>query len=136
MPGNPHQHAQEYSLLGLQANLGGGMPDVSERLMRSARAALDGVVARHQGRGVEVDAILREGISWSEIVGLAASLDADLIVMGTHGRRGLARAFLGSVAEKVVRYATVPVLTVHTTEPAPVAQRVPHGLRSASDRQQ
>ena len=39
--------------------------------------------------------------------------NADLIVIGTHGRRGLARALLGSVAENVIRTATRPVLTIH-----------------------
>ena len=44
---------------------------------------------------------------------LQPSFRADLIVLGTHGRRGLNRALLGSVAEKIVRMADVPVLTVH-----------------------
>jgi nucleotide-binding universal stress UspA family protein len=48
----------------------------------------------------------------SEIVALAASLDADAVVVGTHGRRGLRRAILGSVAEKVVRSAGCPVFVV------------------------
>ncbi|MFO0675858.1 MAG: universal stress protein [Polyangiaceae bacterium] len=43
---------------------------------------------------------------------VAAEIGADLIVMGTHGRRGIARALLGSVAENVVRMADRPVLTV------------------------
>jgi nucleotide-binding universal stress UspA family protein len=45
---------------------------------------------------------------------VAREIDADLIVMGTHGRRGVARALLGSVAESVVRTAACPVLTVRT----------------------
>jgi nucleotide-binding universal stress UspA family protein len=50
----------------------------------------------------------------SEILRYAESADIDLIVMGTHGRTGLAHLVLGSVAEAVVREAPCPVLTVHT----------------------
>ncbi len=53
---------------------------------------------------------------WEEVLNAAKELNADLIVMGTHGRRGLERALLGSVAEKVVRMARIPVLTVHALE--------------------
>jgi nucleotide-binding universal stress UspA family protein len=56
----------------------------------------------------------------SEILRYAKSNDIDLIVMGTHGRTGLARAALGSVAEKVVRAAPCPVLTVHSAESVPI----------------
>ena len=49
----------------------------------------------------------------AQIVVHAAAEDADLIVMGTHGRTGAARFLLGSVAERVVREAGCPVLTVH-----------------------
>jgi nucleotide-binding universal stress UspA family protein len=49
---------------------------------------------------------------------------ADLIVMGTHGRRGLSRAFLGSVAEKVVRLSPVPVLTVSSGEGSAEREKV------------
>jgi nucleotide-binding universal stress UspA family protein len=52
----------------------------------------------------------------SEILRYATSNNIDLIVMGTHGRTGLARAALGSVAETVVRAASCPVLTVHSAE--------------------
>ena len=48
----------------------------------------------------------------------ARGLAADLIVMGTHGRKGLSRLVLGSVAERVVRESPVPVLTVRATAAA------------------
>jgi nucleotide-binding universal stress UspA family protein len=60
----------------------------------------------------EVEAVLAEGRAWSEIVGAATELRCDLIVMGTQGRGGFAHLLLGSVAEKVVRKAPCPVLTV------------------------
>jgi nucleotide-binding universal stress UspA family protein len=56
------------------------------------------------------------GMAAEEIVRHAQDQDIDLIVMGTHGREGVVRALLGSVAEKVVRRATCPVLTVHHPE--------------------
>ncbi len=56
--------------------------------------------------------VLKIGVPWEQILGVAAETDADLIVVGTHGRRGVAHALLGSVAEKVVRLSPVPVLTV------------------------
>jgi len=51
-------------------------------------------------------------VDYWEIAAFAAKEKIDLIVMGTHGRTGLAHAFLGSVAERVVRGAPCPVLTV------------------------
>jgi nucleotide-binding universal stress UspA family protein len=65
----------------------------------------------------EAKSLLRGGAPWREILAAVEETGADLVVMGTHGRRGLARALLGSVTEKVVRNATVPVLTVGA-EPA------------------
>jgi nucleotide-binding universal stress UspA family protein len=62
---------------------------------------------------VAVEWVLRRGAAWSEINAAVKDTGADLVVMGTHGRRGVARALLGSVAEKVVRSASCPVLTVH-----------------------
>jgi nucleotide-binding universal stress UspA family protein len=57
----------------------------------------------------------------SEILRYAKSANIDLIVIGTHGRTGLARVVLGSVAEAVVRAAPCPVLTVHSAESAAIA---------------
>lgn len=56
----------------------------------------------------------RVGAPADEILDYASLRNIDLIVMGTHGREGIARALLGSVAETVVRKATCPVLTVHS----------------------
>ena len=62
--------------------------------------------------GVSARWLLRVGGAWQEIVGAATEEHADLIVMGTHGRTGLDRLLLGSVAEHVVRRAPCPVVTV------------------------
>jgi nucleotide-binding universal stress UspA family protein len=85
----------------------------TEQIERAARTALDDVVRRARRPGVAVEGAVRRGPAWSEINAAAKETGADLIVIGTHGRRGVARALLGSVAEKVVRTAPCPVLTVH-----------------------
>ena len=73
----------------------------------------------------QVELVLAEGPAFAEIIRAATEKHHDLIVMGTHGRTGLAHAFLGSVAEKVVRRAPCAVLTVrlpkHATAPADLA---------------
>jgi nucleotide-binding universal stress UspA family protein len=63
-------------------------------------------------------ALLREGDPAPTIVAVAREIGASMIVMGTHGRRGLSHALLGSVAEKVVRTSEIPVLTVRAASPA------------------
>jgi nucleotide-binding universal stress UspA family protein len=59
--------------------------------------------------------VLRTGVPYKEIVGAVTRERADLIVIGTHGRGGLDRALLGSVADRVIRLAPCPVLTVRDT---------------------
>jgi nucleotide-binding universal stress UspA family protein len=68
------------------------------------------------GRGVGVTTKLLEGNPADAIVERAEQLHASMIVLGTHGRSGFRRFLLGSTAERVVRMATVPVLTVHLPE--------------------
>jgi nucleotide-binding universal stress UspA family protein len=60
-----------------------------------------------------VESKLKTGLPWQGILDAIDELKPDLVVMGTHGRQGIGRAILGSVAEKLVRLSTVPVLTVH-----------------------
>lgn len=74
---------------------------------------------------IDVARHMVEGEPATEILRLAQETNADLIVMGTHGRRGLTRFLMGSVAEEVVRKAICPVLTVKV----PVA-RVPEAARA------
>jgi nucleotide-binding universal stress UspA family protein len=56
---------------------------------------------------------LKTGLPWQGVLEAINELGVDLVIMGTHGRRGLSHLTLGSVAERVVRLASVPVLTVH-----------------------
>ena len=82
--------------------------------LRSASATcVHGVMPLMSGAGaVSSDTRVLEGFSADEIVDHARDEGFDLIVMGTHGRRGLAHVVLGSVAERVLRSACCPVLTV------------------------
>ncbi len=57
------------------------------------------------------------GVPFEEIVRVAKEEHADMIVMGAHGRSGLNRVLLGSVAERVIRLAPCPVLTVRQAKP-------------------
>lgn len=57
---------------------------------------------------------LKTGLPWQGILEATDELGADLVVMGTHGRHGLSRLTLGSIAEKIVRLSKVPVLTAHS----------------------
>jgi nucleotide-binding universal stress UspA family protein len=86
------------------------------QLTAAVRAALDRTVAEHKLQNLRVHAEAREGAPYHEIVAYAREHEIDLIIMGTHGRTGLAHLLLGSVAEKVVRRAPCPVLTVRDPE--------------------
>jgi nucleotide-binding universal stress UspA family protein len=87
--------------------------EVASQLSTAGQKRLDGVVDSKKTSGVPMSAILREGVAWEEVNAVAKEIDANLIVIGTHGRRGLARALLGSVAENVIRTSTIPVLVIH-----------------------
>jgi len=82
------------------------------KLMERAVEGLAAEEKRVRDAGIATDSATLVGRPDSEIVARAAETKADLIVMGTHGRSGLAHALLGSVAERVVQHAPCPVLIV------------------------
>jgi nucleotide-binding universal stress UspA family protein len=83
-------------------------------LVSTIDTTLRTVVESRAGRGVELEALLREGPAWRTIDAVAVETGADLIVLGTHGQHSMLHALLGSVSEKVVRTARKPVLTIPT----------------------
>ena len=89
-------------------------PELMHNLEHSVDLVLDQLVARGRALGIDVDRRTAFGTTHVEICNLAERLDVDLVVIGTHGRGGLSHAILGSVAEKVVRRAPCPVLTVRS----------------------
>jgi nucleotide-binding universal stress UspA family protein len=89
-------------------------PTTAARLSDDAQRALDAEVGRVRERGVPVEGILRQGDARDALPALASSVGAGLLVVGSHGRRGIARALLGSVAEGLIRTSTdVPITVVH-----------------------
>ena len=91
-------------------------PQVMQDLEGSIEAELTRLARRAEAAEVEVATQHGIGVPFQEIVRQAEEHHADLIIMGTHGRTGLRHALLGSVAEKVVRKAPCPVLTVRHPE--------------------
>lgn len=87
---------------------------VSTALEQEGNEALEAVEEAAENRDVTVEKVRLEGRPSRRIVEYADENDCDLIVMGTHGRGGLDRLLLGSVAERVVRAASVPVMTVQS----------------------
>jgi nucleotide-binding universal stress UspA family protein len=77
-----------------------------------AETTLAARAAEIRSTGVSAHGVIRSGVAVDEILALAADQRCDLIVIGTHGRGGLSRVFLGSVADRVVRLAPCPVMTV------------------------
>ncbi|ELZ62178.1 UspA domain protein [Halorubrum hochstenium ATCC 700873] len=85
---------------------------VGDLLYDDGEAALGTVCDLAADRDVDVETAVVEGSPSREIITQAEETGCDLVVMGTHGRGGIDRLLLGSVAEKVVRGSSVPVLTV------------------------
>ena len=91
-------------------------PDLAE-LVSQMDGGLRKAEMHVRTRGVtDVETRLVEGAGWREIVETARAQACDLIVIGTHGRGGIAHLLLGSVAEKVMRKAACPVLAVRTPQ--------------------
>ena len=86
-----------------------------QELEAEITSTLDTALNKVTAAGLKGDTLLVHGVPFHEIVDTAQRRQADLIIMGTHGRTGLTHIFLGSVAEKVVRLAPCPVLVVRQT---------------------
>jgi nucleotide-binding universal stress UspA family protein len=94
-------------------------PDLIDSLRKGGQAILDTAASKVRESGVKTETVLLDQLGTRVadlILDQAQAWSADLIVMGTHGRRGLSRLALGSDAEMVVRSANVPVLLVRATE--------------------
>jgi nucleotide-binding universal stress UspA family protein len=87
--------------------------DRAVNVLAWARSRLDDLVREARASGPEARAAVRTGVPYREIVALALDERADLIVIGSHGRGGLNRMLLGSVADRVIRLAPCAVLAVH-----------------------
>lgn len=103
-----------------------GLPDASimvsattaSRLIDAAQAALDKEVRRVRETTPRVEGSLKQGDAREAVPAFAAEVGAGLVVVGSHGRRGFARALLGSVAEGIVRTSNLPVVVVRNGKAA------------------
>jgi nucleotide-binding universal stress UspA family protein len=92
--------------------------DLIQAIIDASESAMKTVLEERKGCGVPLESIIEQSQPWRGIVAAIDATKAELIVMGTHGRHGIGRLLLGSVAEKVVRHATCPVLTVRSVASA------------------
>lgn len=87
-------------------------PQAVEEMVGKAKEYVAGVKRRAEGAGVKTETFVGEAEAFEAITALAKEQNADMIVIGSHGRTGLRRLLMGSVAEKVIGYAPCPVLVV------------------------
>ncbi len=85
-------------------------PSVWQELEASTAESMEKCYQRVQDAGIQGETLITHGAPFDIIIHTAKAREVDLIVMGTHGRTGLAHALVGSVAEKVVRLSDCPVL--------------------------
>ena len=91
--------------------------DLLDQLEADGQEVVDDAVAAATEAGVDsVEGSVFLGLPYARILEYVDEHAIDLVVMGTHGRRGVSRALLGSVTEKVVRLASIPVYTVHADD--------------------
>ena len=86
--------------------------DIQQSMTSEAARRIDALVARARKAGIRARGLLLEGAAHERITRAARTQRADLVVMGTHGRTGVSRFFVGSVAERVVTLSPCPVMTV------------------------
>ncbi|MCX6676450.1 MAG: universal stress protein [Methanothrix sp.] len=92
--------------------LGADRKEVEAKLEKAGRKAVDDLKAMGAKLGVNVDTIVRIGAPANTVIDTAGAEKADLIVMGSHGESGASKLLIGSVVQKVLYWATIPVLVV------------------------
>jgi nucleotide-binding universal stress UspA family protein len=106
----------------LPADIEGLLPDdqgpLLDRLSKAATHELEGLLIGLQDRGISSEFLVVRGYPERTITALAEDKGADVIVMGTRGRTGLAHIALGSIAERVVQTAKCPVITTRAEKNA------------------
>ncbi len=87
-------------------------PEVVERMVKEAKVFTQAVKEKADALNINIETFVREGETFRVITDLAKQANADVIVMGSHGRTGVKKILMGSVTEKVIGYAPCPVLVV------------------------
>lgn len=98
------------------ASVDAGSEMVVDALEQEGEQAVEVVREQGEAASLDVETHVVSGTAYRSILDCIENEDVDLVVMGTHGRRGVERFLLGSVTERVVRSADVPVLTVRDRE--------------------
>jgi nucleotide-binding universal stress UspA family protein len=106
-------HTYELPIIGFPDGTLVPSAEMASRIVVDAETKLAACVEKRKKSSVRIVPILKQADAPEGILAAAAELSADFIIMGTHGRKGIARALIGSVTEAIVRVSPVPVLTVH-----------------------
>jgi nucleotide-binding universal stress UspA family protein len=107
-------HAYEIpGVIGVHSVSAGFYAQWERDVRESVENRLQKLVERAAKEGLHAEPVVLAGQPYEEIAKAAKTREADLVVMGTHGRKGVARFFLGSVAARVISTAPCPVMTVH-----------------------
>ncbi len=93
-------------------------PEVIKQLESEAQAYLGNWAERIREKGVKASCVTQEGAPANAIINYAAESDISLIAMATHGRGGLSRTIMGSVADEVIRNSNTPILVISPSEEA------------------
>jgi nucleotide-binding universal stress UspA family protein len=102
-----------YPFTGVGEDFGYGQAEYLSVAMAQAHHSIHNAEAAFKAAGIDTEArVVESGVPYEGILQTATDQGADLIVMGSHGRRGLQRFLLGSVAQRVLSHADVPVLVV------------------------
>src|SRR5215475_6578486 len=104
--------AHVVSSLGLTMAGPGAIAACKEAVLREAAQLEASLVRTGALTGIQHKFIVRQGALWPELQDIIREESTDLLVVGTHGRHGIAKLFLGSIAEQIVRQADCPVLTL------------------------
>lgn len=92
--------------------LGADKKEVEAKLQRQGEKALDDIKEMGETLGVKVETVIRIGAPANVIIDVARTENIDCIVMGSHGESGVSKLLIGSVVQKVLYWATTPVLVV------------------------
>ncbi len=109
------------------------MTDVLETMKETSARQLSAVAARVTDAGVAMQSEILVGDAYDEIKRAIEAIKPDLVVMGTHGRRGVERWFMGSTTEKLLRHSPVPLLTIATPGEKPVTAPRFHRILVTTD---
>ena len=88
-------------------------PEHIRHMVEKSQGYLDSLEDKYGHNGMRLNTFVREGEPHDQITKLANDLNASLIIMGTHGRKGLSRLLMGSVTERTIGYANCPVMVIH-----------------------